>query len=102
MINAHDSCVYIIIVIFVSSFIFLSCAYTTDETDYTPLNPDMLDVLLIFNNAIRRQCFTVRITSDAMVEGPEHFSLRLLEDPFFPPPIPTTFNASLATVTILD
>jgi hypothetical protein len=37
-----------------------------------------------------------------LVEGPEQFSLLLLEDPFQPPPIPTTFNASLATVDILD
>ena len=82
--------------------LFLSCTCTTDETDYTPLNPDFLDVLLIFNDTTRRQCFTVRIINDAMVEGPEQFSLELLEDPFLPPPISITFNASLAAVTILD
>ena len=42
------------------------------------------------------------ITNDILVEGSEQFSLELLEDPFMPPPIPTMFNASLATVTILD
>ena len=76
--------------------------YTTDETDYTPLNPDFLDVVLNFNDTTRRQCFTLMITNDALVEGPEQFSLELLEDPFSPPPIPVIFNASLAAVTILD
>ena len=71
---------------------------TTDETDYTPL----VDVLLTFNTATRRQCFNVRITNDILVEGSEEFSLLLLEDPFVPPPTQTVFNASLATVTILD
>ena len=42
------------------------------------------------------------ITNDNLVEGSEEFSLLLLEDPFVPPPIQTVFNASLATVTILD
>ena len=74
----------------------------TDETDYTPLNPDTLDVFLTFNNATRRECFNVRITNDILVEGSEVFSLLLLEDPFAPPPIPTLFNANSATITILD
>ena len=79
-----------------------SLSLHADETDYTPLNPDFLDELLTFSNATRRQCFNVRITNDVLVEGSEDFSLRLLEDPFVPPPIGIVFNASLATVTILD
>ena len=78
------------------------CPCTTDETDYTPLVPEFIDVLLIFNNATRRQCFYVRITNDIQVEGSEEFSLLLLEDPFAPPPTQTVFNASLATLTVLD
>ena len=74
----------------------------TDVTDYTPLNPDTLDIFLTFNNATRRECFNVRITNDILVEGSEEFSLHLLEDPFAPPPLPTLFNASSATITILD
>lgn len=76
----------------------------TDETDYTPLNPDSVDVFLTspFNNATRRKCFNVRITNDILVEGSEEFSLLLLEVPFIPPPLPTLFNASSATITILD
>ena len=42
------------------------------------------------------------ITNDNLVEGSEEFSLLLLEDPFAPSSIQTIFNASLATVTILD
>ena len=81
---------------------FLLCTCTTDETDYRPLVADFLDVFLTFNDATRRQCFNVMITNDILVEGSEEFSLLLLEDPFLPPPIQTEFNASLATVTILD
>ena len=82
----------------------LSFSCTTDESDYTPLIPDSLDVLLIFDETNRRHCFNVLITNDILVEGSEQFSLELLPDPFQvgPPPIPVTLNASLATVTILD
>ena len=81
------------------SVIALLCTCTIDETDYAPLNPY---VLHIFNNATRRQCFNVMITNDNLVEGSEEFFLHLLEDPFAAPPIPTEFNANLATITILD
>ena len=74
----------------------------TDETDYTPLNPDTLDVFLTFNNATRRECFNVTITNDILVEGSEEFSLLLFEDPFTQPPPSTLFYASSATITILD
>ena len=84
------------------TIIIIAYHYNADETDYTPLIPEFLSELLTFNDAIRRQCFNVRITNDMLVEGSEEFSLRLLEDPFAPPPIETVFNASLATVTILD
>ena len=82
----------------------LSFSCTTDESDYTPLNPESLDVFLTFDETNRRHCFSVSITNDTLVEGSEQFSLELLPDSFQigPPPIPVMFNASLATVTILD
>ena len=70
--------------------------------DYTRLDPNLSSVVLFFNDTTRRQCFNVVITNDDLVEGAEEFSLLLVEDPFAPPPIETVFNASLATVTILD
>ena len=76
--------------------------WIADETDYTRLDPDALSVRLEFSDTQRRQCFNVTITDDDLVEGSEEFSLLLQEEPFFPPPIDTEFNASMATVTILD
>ena len=79
---------------------FITC--TTDETDYTRLDPGLSSVVLFFDDTTRKICFNVMITDDDLVEGSEEFSLLLLEDPFAPSPIATMFNASLVTVTILD
>ena len=74
----------------------------TDETDYDPLNPETLDVILFFENATRRDCFNVEIINDVLVEGEEQFSLVLMEDPFSPPPINTVFFPNVTDITITD
>ena len=78
----------------------------TDETDYTPLNPDTQGVEVfhasLFNNATRRNCNNVTITNDILVEGSEEFSLLLHELPFIPLPLSTLLYANSATITILD
>ena len=73
----------------------------TDESDYTPLSPGV-DVILIFGDATRRDCFDVEIVNDVLVEGEEQFSLVLMEDPFSPPPINTVFFPNVTDITITD
>ena len=80
----------------------MSFHVSSDETDYTPIDPNLLNVVLMFNNNERRACFNVTITNDMLVEGREAFTLLLVEDPFLAPPIETMFNESVANVTILD
>ena len=71
----------------------------TDETDYGHLSPGV-DVVLMFSNATRRECFNVEIINDMLIEGEERFSLVLMEDPSFPSPIDTEFFPNMVNITI--
>lgn len=75
---------------------------TIDETDYTRISVALIDVVLIFDDATRRDCFLVRITDDDLVEGEEQFSLRILPDPFSPPPINTVLSPNMSIISIID
>lgn len=73
-----------------------------DETDYTEIQSNRLDVLLFYDDTTRRECFTVDITNDVLVEGEEQFSMILLDEPGRAQPIDTEYLPNTTVVTIID
>lgn len=73
-----------------------------DETDYTEIQSNRLDVLLFYDDTTRRECFTVDITNDVLVEGEEQFSMILLDEPGRAQPIDTEYLSNTTVVTIID
>ena len=72
-------------------------ALSSDLQDFLPTN----QTLEGFGNSVRRQCFSVNITDDAVREDAETFTATL-ERPFNRSLPKTLIHPAMVTVTILD
>lgn len=72
-------------------------------SDYSPISAVDMDVVLVFNNLTRRDCFSVTIVEDGLFEGQEVFTAQLTPQVvFLGTPQGISLFPSIATVTIVD
>ena len=70
--------------------------------DFTQVGPFMGFNQFRANSQVRKDCFNIAITNDAIYETDESFTLVLRQDPFSPLSSSILIQPSTTTVTILD
>ena len=73
----------------------------TGPSDYTPISAVNSDIVLVFNNASRRNCFLVTITEDSIFEELERFTVQLTPRVVNAPRRVSLFP-SAASIAIID